>query len=96
MILDHPMDVCMRNLWQKAERGEKAGTNSCTSSHEHLPSRRHVMFARNMGAHVQRGTQRTKGMKILDEKLDSRAAEKGAKKLVNSNSVKILEKESSN
>ncbi len=25
-----PMDVCIRNLQQKAERGEKTGTNSCT------------------------------------------------------------------
>jgi hypothetical protein len=30
MIRDCLMDVCMRNLWQKAERGKKAGTNSCT------------------------------------------------------------------
>ncbi len=27
---DCPTDVCMRNLWQKAERGKNAGTNSCT------------------------------------------------------------------
>ncbi len=33
--------------------------------------------------------------KKRDEKLDSRAAKKGAKKLVSSNSAKILEKESS-
>jgi hypothetical protein len=30
MTRDPPMDVCMRNLWQKAERGRNAGTNSCT------------------------------------------------------------------
>ncbi len=30
MICDLPMDVCMRNLWRKAERGKKTGTNSCT------------------------------------------------------------------
>jgi hypothetical protein len=31
MTHDRPMDVCMRNLWQKVERGKKAaGTNSCT------------------------------------------------------------------
>ncbi len=40
------------------------------------------MCARNMGAHVQRGTQRTKGMRKQDEKSDSHAAKKGAKKLV--------------
>jgi hypothetical protein len=40
--------------------------------------------------------QHTKGMRKQDEKLDSRAAKKGAKKLVISDCTKILEKESSN
>jgi hypothetical protein len=53
------------------------------------------MCARNMGAHVQRGTWRTKGMRKRDEKSDSRLAEKGVNKLVNSNYAKILDKESS-
>jgi hypothetical protein len=35
------------------------------------------------------------GLKKRDEKLDSRAAEKGAKKLVCSDCVKILDQESS-
>ncbi len=30
MTCDRPMGICMRNLWQKAERGKNAGTNSCT------------------------------------------------------------------
>ncbi len=30
MICNHLMDICMRNLRQKAEWGENAGTNSCT------------------------------------------------------------------
>jgi hypothetical protein len=30
MTHDRPTDVCMRNLWQKVERGKNAGTNSCT------------------------------------------------------------------
>jgi hypothetical protein len=30
MTRDRPVDVHMRNLWQKAERGKNAGTNSCT------------------------------------------------------------------
>jgi hypothetical protein len=53
------------------------------------------MCARNMGAHVQPGTRRTKGIRKWDEKSDSHAAKKGAKKLVSSTSAKILEKESS-
>jgi hypothetical protein len=44
-----------------------------------------------MGAHVQRTSLECQGCKKRDEKLDSRAAEKGAKKLVSSNFVKILE-----
>ena len=48
-----------------------------------------------MGVHVQRSTQRIKGMRKQDKKLDSCAAKKGAKKLVSSNYVKILDKESS-
>jgi hypothetical protein len=30
MIRDCPTDIRMRNLWQKAEQGKKASTNSCT------------------------------------------------------------------
>jgi hypothetical protein len=29
MICDCPTEVCIRNLWRKAERGKKTGTNSC-------------------------------------------------------------------
>jgi hypothetical protein len=65
-------------------------------SHERLASRKRIMCARNMGAHVQCGTRRNKGMTKRDEKLDSRTVEKGAKKLVSSNYAKILDKESSN
>jgi hypothetical protein len=48
-----------------------------------------------MGAHVQRTSLECQWYKKRDEKLDSRAAEKGAKKLVISDFVKILEYESS-
>ncbi len=64
-------------------------------SHEHLASGKRIMCASNMGVHVRRGTRRTKGMRKRDEKLDSRAAKKGAKKLVSSDHAKILDKESS-
>ncbi len=57
-------------------------------SHKRLASRKRVMCARNMGAHVRRGTQRTKGTKKRDEKPDSRVAKKGAKKLVSINRAK--------
>jgi hypothetical protein len=44
-----------------------------------------------MGAHVQRTSLECQWYKKRDKKLDSRAAEKGAKKLVSSNFAKILE-----
>ncbi len=48
-------------------------------SHKRLALIKLVICARNMGAHVQLGTGRTKGRRKRDEKLDSCAAEKGAK-----------------
>ncbi len=65
-------------------------------SHKHLALRQQVMCARNMGAHARRGIWRTKGMRKRDEKLDSQAAKKVAKKLLSSDNEKILDKESSN
>ncbi len=50
-----------------------------------------MFCARNMGAHVQRTSLECQWYKKWDEKSDSRAAEKGAKKLVSSNFAKILE-----
>ncbi len=64
-------------------------------SHERLASRKNFMCARNMWAHVRCGTRRTKGIEKQDEKLDSHAAKKGAKKLVSSDHANILEVESS-
>jgi hypothetical protein len=49
-----------------------------------------------MGVHVRCGTRKIKGMRKWDEKLDSRAAKRGAKKLVSSDHAKILDKERSN
>jgi hypothetical protein len=44
-----------------------------------------------MGAHVQRTSLECQWYEKWDEKLDSRAAEKGAKKLVRNDFAKILE-----
>jgi hypothetical protein len=95
MTHDCPTYLRIRNLQQKAERGKNAGSNSCTRFLR-LASRKHVIYARYMGAHVRRGTRRPKGMRKRDEKSDSQAAEKGAKKLVSRDYVKILDKEISN
>ncbi len=48
-----------------------------------------------MGAHVQRTSSECQLYEKWDKKLDSRAAENGAKKLVSSDFAKILEYESS-
>jgi hypothetical protein len=61
-------------------------------SHEYLASRKRVMCASDMGVHIRHGTRRTKGIKKRDEKLDSRAAKKGAKKLVSSDCAKNTSK----
>jgi hypothetical protein len=44
-----------------------------------------------MGVHVQHTSSQCQGYEKWDEKSDSRAAEKGAKKLVSSDFAKILE-----
>ncbi len=48
---------------ERGNRERKLVLIFVTGYHEHLASRKCVMCARNMGAHVQRGTQRTKGKK---------------------------------
>jgi hypothetical protein len=50
--LVRPMDVHMRNLWQKAERGKKPCTDTSSRILQHLASRKCGMGDRNMGAHV--------------------------------------------
>ncbi len=51
----------------------------------------HMFCSRNMGAHVRCTSSECQWYKKWDEKLDSRAAKKDAKKLVTSNFAKILE-----
>jgi hypothetical protein len=53
MICDRPTDVCMRNLLKERQNGERMPViNLVPGSHEHLTSRKRVMCAKNMGAHV--------------------------------------------
>jgi hypothetical protein len=56
-----------------------------------LLQKTHAFCARNMGAHVRRTSLKCQGYEKRDEKSDSHAAEKGAKKLVSSDFAKILE-----
>jgi hypothetical protein len=63
MIRDRPTDVRTRNLRKKRRNGEKMLVLTLVpGSHEHLTSRKHVMCARNMGAHVQCSTRSMKGI----------------------------------
>ena len=76
------MDVHRRNLRQKAEKGKFIGSEATTrfpqASCFEKPT---AFYARNMGAHVQCTRSECQGYKKWDKKLDSRAAEKGAKKI---------------
>ena len=82
MIRVCPMDVCARNLWQKAERGKITGSESATRF------QRASEFEKSMhsvpetwGCTYDILPQSAKGTRKRDEKLDSRAAKKGAKKI---------------
>ncbi len=55
----------------------------------------HTFCGRNMGVHVRCTSSECQRYEKWDEKSDSHAAEKGAKKLVSSDFAKILEHESS-
>jgi hypothetical protein len=92
MICVCPMDVCTRNLWQKADKGKKTSSESAsrflrascfkkpTHSMPEIWGRMYNVLSWN-----------AKGTRKWDKKLDSHAAKKGVKKLVSSNFAKILE-----
>ncbi len=64
MICDRPMDICTRNLAKERRNMERMPVIILVpGSHECLTSRKCVMCARNMGAHVQRGIGSTKGVR---------------------------------
>jgi hypothetical protein len=87
MICVRPTDICMKNLWQKAKRGKKTGTNSNTRFPQASCFKKMHDVCQKYGVVLWI----TKVMRKRDKKSDSRAAEKGAKKLVSSNCAKILE-----
>ncbi len=92
MIHVCPMDICTRNLCQKAERGKKTCAEPSTrfpraSSFEKLA----CSVPETWGCTYNILPQNAKGMRKQDDKSDSRAAKKGAKIFITSNFVKILE-----
>jgi hypothetical protein len=90
------MDVCTKNLWQKAERGKITGSGSLPGFQRASCFEKPMHSVTEIWGHMYDIlAQSAKGTKKWDEKSDSRAAKKGAKKLVSSNFSKILEYESS-
>jgi hypothetical protein len=92
MIRVCPTDVCTRNLRQKAERGKITNSESTTrflqaSCFEKPTGSVPEIWGRtyNILPWSANGTRK------WDKNLDSRAAKKGAKKLVSSNFTKTLE-----
>ncbi len=92
MIRDCPMDVCTKNLWQKAEIGKKTSIKSTTrvlqTSYFEIAVQ---CVPETWGRMYNTLPQSAQGMRKWDKELDSRAAKKGVKKLVSSNFVKNLE-----
>jgi hypothetical protein len=85
----------MRNLWQKAEGDKSLVVSLLPGSYERLASRNpRILCQKYMGAHVAHTSLECQRYKKRDEKLDSRAVEKQAKKSVSSVFAKILKKSS--
>jgi hypothetical protein len=89
MICVRPTDVRTRNLRQKAERGKKTGSEATTrfprASCFKKPTR---SMPETWGRMYDVLARSAKGTRKRDKISDSRAAKKGAKKLVSSNFVK--------
>jgi hypothetical protein len=89
-----PMDVHSRNLWQKAENGKFTGSEATTrfprASCFEEPTRS-VTETWGRMYNVLAWSLECQWYEKWDKKSDSRAAGKGAKKLVSSNFAKILE-----
>ncbi len=96
MIHVRPIDVCTRNLWQKAERGKITGSEATTMFPRASCFKKPMRSVPEIWGRMYNVLgQSAQGTRKWDKKSDSRAAKKGAKKLVSSVFKKILEKESS-
>ncbi len=96
MIRHCPMDVWTRNLCkERRNRERKPVLMLVPSSHNRLTLRKCVMCSRNMGAHVQRGIQSTKG-KRKGWEIGVPHNQERIEKLESSVVAKILEKDGSN
>ncbi len=92
MIRICPMDVCTRNLWQKTEKKKNTGNESTTKLPQASCFEKPTRSVPEIWGHRYNVLARSaKGTRKCEEESDSRAVKKGAKKLVSSNFVKILE-----
>ncbi len=92
MIRVCPMDVCTRNLRQKAKRGKITGSESATRFLQASCFEKPMRSVPEIWGRTYNVLPRsTKGTRKRVKKLDYLAAEKGAKKLVSSDFAKILE-----
>jgi hypothetical protein len=81
-----------RYLWQKAERGKITGSESTTRFPRASGFKKPTRSVPEIWGHMYDVLAwSAKGTRKRDEKSDSRAAKKGAKKLVSSDFAKILE-----
>jgi hypothetical protein len=89
MICVCPMDVCTGNLRQKAERGKKTGSDATTRFPRASCFEKPMHSVPEMWGHMyDLLAWSAKAMRKQDEKLDSRVAKKGTKKLVSSDFAK--------
>jgi hypothetical protein len=92
VICNHPTDVCMRNLWQKAEREKITSSESTTRFPRASCFKKSMHSVPETWGHMYDVLPwSAKGTRKWDRKSDFRAAKKGAKKLVNGDLAKILE-----
>jgi hypothetical protein len=92
-----PTDVCSRNLWQKVEKVKFTSSEATTRFPRAFCFKKPTRSVpETWGRMYDVLAWSAKGARKRDKKLDSCAAEEGAKKLVGCNFVKILEYESSN
>jgi hypothetical protein len=81
MIHVCPMDVCMRNLWQKVERGKITGSESATRFLQASCFKKPMRSVPETWGHTYDVLPwSAKGTRKQDKKSDSRAAKKGMKK----------------
>jgi hypothetical protein len=92
MIRNCPMDFCMRNLWQKAERGKKTGSESTTRFPQASCFKKTTHSVPESWGHTYNVLPwSAKAMRKWDKKSNSHSAKKGAKKLVSRDFANILE-----